>query len=205
MLVSKTKKLKIGDRECRSILSKANGTPILFLHGFSYTSEIWRKIGILEALTEKGIPYLALDMPYGKQSECVPKSRNEDVNVKFAISVFKEEFEKEMPIIIVGASMGGHIALKCAMQFPTKGLLLISPTRTNDKQLLQAYNEFNFPIKIIWGSKDNIVAQEELQNFKSKLHNAKISTYEGAGHSAYKDQPEKFKMELLELYKEATE
>ena len=33
-----------------------------------------------------------------------------------------------------------------------------------------------------------------------KLPDAKISVYEGAGHSAYKDQPEKFTKELLDLY-----
>jgi pimeloyl-ACP methyl ester carboxylesterase len=87
-----------------------------------------------------------------------------------------------------------------AARFPVKGLLLIAPARALDEDLLKSYGRFNFPVKIIWGSQDNIISGEEMRTLADKLPNAKLLVYNGASHSAYKDQPELFKRDLLELY-----
>jgi pimeloyl-ACP methyl ester carboxylesterase len=192
--------LHIVDRECRALVSKESGTPIIFLHGFSYTSDIWRRIGLLNTLTEKKVPFLALDMPYGAKSACKPKSSDAEINVNFASEAFKKEFGPEKDPVIVGASFGGYIALRYATLNPVKALMLVSPTRTDKPQLVIAYKAFNFPVRIVWGPRDTIVSQEELREMVRRLPNAKISVYEGAGHAAYKDQPERFIKELFELY-----
>ncbi len=194
------KKLRIKDRECQALASKDAGTPIMFLHGFSYTSDVWRRTGTLNALIERKIPFLALDMPYGKKSACVPKSSDVVTNEIFAFEAFKGEFGLETPSVIVGASLGGYIALRYAARRHVKALMLISPTRTGQQELVEAFSRFNFPVRIVWGSRDIIVSERDLREMVSRLPNAKISVYEGAGHSAYKDQPEKFNRELLELY-----
>ncbi len=100
----------------------------------------------------------------------------------------------------MGASAGGHIALKYAAHFPVKGLLLIAPVRVLEKDLLQAYGQFKFPVRVIWGSEDNIVSGEDLRSLVDKLPNAKLTVYDDAKHSAYVDQPDRFKRDLLELY-----
>ncbi len=127
------KKLGIKDRECQAFASKNVGTPIMFLHGFSYNSDIWRRTGTLNVLIERKIPFLALDMPYGKKSVCVPKSFDVETNEIFAFEAFKSEFGLETPLVIVGASLGGHIALRYAAQRHVKALMLISPTRTGQQ------------------------------------------------------------------------
>jgi pimeloyl-ACP methyl ester carboxylesterase len=104
-----------------------------------------------------------------------------------------------MPVL-VGASAGGHIALQYAARFPVKGLLLIAPARVLERDLLQAYSQFKFPVRVIWGSADNIVSGEDMRTLADKLPNAKLTVYNGAKHSAYIDQPERFKRDLLELY-----
>ncbi len=194
------KELRISNRECKAIVSNESGTPIMFLHGFSYTNDIWRRIGILSILTEKKIPFIALDMPYGDKSACKPRSSDAEINVNFASEAFKSEFGSDTTPVIVGASLGGYIALRYATQNPVKALMLVSPTRTDKPQLVEAYQNFNFPVRIVWGPKDTIVSQEELHRMASRLPNAKIAIYDGAGHAAYKDKPESFKKELLELY-----
>jgi pimeloyl-ACP methyl ester carboxylesterase len=194
------KKLRINDRECQAIVSKHAGTPILFLHGFSYTSDIWRKIGLLDILAEKKISFLALDMPYGKKSQCMPRSSDPETNETFALEAFKSEFGPKMPFAIVGASLGGYIALRIASRRPAAALLLVSPTRTDRPELVQAYKSFNFPVVIVWGTRDIIVSGKKLREMTSQLPDARMSVYEGASHSAYKDQPERFSKELLELY-----
>ena len=175
------------------------GSPITFLHGLSFTSEVWNRIGVFDLLKEKRIPFLALDMPYGIKSECQPRTRNEESNVAFIREAMANTFGSEEPVL-VGASMGGHIALKYASQFPVKGLLLIGPSRVLDDDLVKCFTTFRFPVRIIWGSADNIISGEDLRTLSEKLPNAKMLTYEGAGHPAYNSQPERFKQDLLELY-----
>lgn len=193
------KNLNIADHKCRAFIHHAMGVPVMFLHGFSYTSSIWQRIGVNELLTEKHVPFLALDMPYGLKSECQPKTHDTEVNVAVAHEALQSVFGSETPVI-VGASVGGHIALKYATQFPVKGLLLIAPARALEENLLQSYSKFKFPVRIIWGSEDKIVSGEDMRTLADKLPHAKLFVYQGAGHSTYIEQPERFKHELLELY-----
>ena len=72
--------------------------------------------------------------------------------------------------------------------------------RALEEDLVQSYGKFNFPVRIIWGSQDNFISGEEMRTLADKLPNAKLLVYNGAAHSAYKDQPELFKRDLLELY-----
>ena len=199
MPVLTEKILRSADVKCRSFVNHVEGSPIVFLHGLSYTSEIWQRIGVFEALKEKQVPFLALDMPYGIKSECQPKTRNEASNVAFAREALVSNFDAKVPIL-VGASMGGHIALKYATQFPVKGMLLIGPGRALDDEFEKSFPLFRFPVRIIWGTTDNIISGEDMRTLSGKLPNAKLVTYEGAGHAAYVSQPERFKHDLMELY-----
>ena len=185
--------------KCKALIHHVSGVPILFLHGYSYTREIWQRIGVTELLSKKRIPFLALDMPYGSKSECQPKTHNDEKNVAVAREIFENNFGPEAPVI-VGASLGGHIALLYAAQFPVKGLLLVAPSRVLNEALVKSYVTFRFPVRIIWGTEDNIISGEEMRTLADKLPNAKLVTYEGAGHSAYISQTDRFKRDLLELY-----
>ncbi len=185
--------------KCRALVYQAAGVPILFLHGYSYTSSVWQRISVTELLMEKHVPFLSLDMPYGLKSECTPKTRDAEVNVAVAREAFQSVFVKAEPVL-VGASLGGHIALKYASSYPVKALLLVAPSRTQEEDLTKAYGKFKFPVRIIWGSGDNIISGEEMRRLADQLPNGKLVTYEGAGHSAYIAHPDKFKRDLLEVY-----
>ena len=196
------KTLNIAGYKCQTLHHNASGVPIVFLHGLSYTVEVWQRIKITELLMEKRVPFLALDMPYGIKSRCQPKTRDPQKNLEVVHEAVKTVFGFEVPVL-VGASIGGNMALHYASRFPVKGLLLIAPARALEKDLAQAYSRFRFPVTIIWGSEDNIIASEDMRTLADKLPKAKLIVYEGASHSAYKDQPEKFKHDLLELYAKA--
>ena len=193
------KTLFAANHKCRVLYNVASGVPIVFLHGLSYTVDIWQRIGITELLIEKHISFLALDMPYGMRSQCQPKTRSPQQNIDFAKAAIQTFFPAETPIL-VGASIGGNIALRYATCFPVKGLMLISPARALEPDLTQSYGNFRFPTTIVWGTEDNIVASEDMRTLADRLPNAKLIVYDGASHSAYKDQPDRFKHDLLELY-----
>ena len=196
------KTLNVAGYKCQALHYNATGVPIVFLHGLSYNNEIWQRIKITELLTEKRVPFLALDMPYGIKSECQPKTRDPQKNIEVVNEAIKTILNSEVPVL-VGASIGGNMALHYASKYPVKGLLLIAPARALEKELMQTYDLFDFPVTIIWGSEDNIIAGEEMRVLADKLPKAKLIVYEGASHSAYKEQPEKFKHNLLELYAKA--
>jgi pimeloyl-ACP methyl ester carboxylesterase len=132
----------------------------VFLHGFSFTSDVWQRTGVTELMKEKSVPFLALDMPYGLKSDCQPKTRDVEVNVAVVRGAVQNIFGAVAPVL-VGASLGGHVALKYAVRFPVKGLLLLAPVRVLEETLVNAYNRFQFPVRIIYGSEDRIAS---LQN-----------------------------------------
>ncbi|MCL4430570.1 MAG: alpha/beta hydrolase [Chloroflexi bacterium] len=190
------------NHKCHAFYNAVSGVPVVFLHGFSYTGDIWQHIGVTELLIEKRIPFLALDMPYGMKSQCQPKTRSPEQNIAVANDAIQTVFGSQTPVL-VGASIGGNIALRYATRFPVKGLLLVAPGRALEPDLVQSYGKFKFPTTIIWGSEDNIVASEDMRTLIDRLPNAKLVIYDGASHSAYKDQPDRFKHDLLELYANA--
>ncbi len=193
------KNLQTQNFSCKALIHHAAGFPVLLLHGYSYTIEVWQRLSVTHLLSEKHIPFLALDMPYGLKSGCQPKTRNVQANVDFAREALENSFGQGIPVI-VGASLGGHIALQYASQFAVKGLLLVAPSRVMEETLIKTYVNYKFPVRIIWGTEDNIISGEEMRTLSEKLPKAKLIPYEGAGHSAYVNQPARFKRDLLELY-----
>jgi pimeloyl-ACP methyl ester carboxylesterase len=193
------KTLNFAGYKCRALYYNAPGVPVVFLHGLSFTIDVWQRIGITELLIEKHVPFLALDMPYGLKSSCQPKTKNAEANVSVVAEAVKTVFGSAVPVL-VGASIGGHIALKYAAKFPVKSLLLIAPANSLEEDLVQSYIKFRFPVRIIWGSQDNIISGEEMRTLADKLPNAKLLIYKDASHPAYLSRPELFKRDLLEFY-----
>jgi pimeloyl-ACP methyl ester carboxylesterase len=196
------KNLTLARHECRAIINRGSGVPVVFLHGYSYSAEAWQRTGALDLLKEKHVPFLALDMPYGAHSHCVPHSRSVDVNVAVVKEALHTVFDSAPPVL-VGASLGSHMALQYAARYPVEGLLLVGAVRVLEEALVQAYGRFTFPVRLIIGSEDHIADAEELRTLAGKLPDGKLTVYEGAGHSAYFSNPERFKRDLMELYAES--
>jgi pimeloyl-ACP methyl ester carboxylesterase len=196
------KTLNVAGYKCPALYYIASGVPIVFLHGLSYTADIWQRIGVLDYLMKKRVPFLALHMPYGLKSQCQPKTRSPEQNIAYVNEAVKTVFGNAVPVL-VGASIGGNMAIRYASKFPVKGLLLIGPARVLEPDLMQVYGKFKFSTTIIWGTQDNIIASEDMRVLADKLPNAKLVVYEGANHSAYKDEPDRFTHDLLELYANA--
>ncbi len=186
-------RVNVDNLDCRMISGKGSGTPIVLLHGYMFTCDVWNEIGLLSPLEQQEIPFFALDMPYGAKSQCSSRSRDPELNVEIVEQVAGEE------PLIVGASLGGYIALKYSVKNPVKGLLLIAPTGGLEEGLMKSYRQVEIPKIIIYGEKDEVVSLEEMREL-SKALGAELKIYEEARHPAYLDYPEKFTQDVQDFY-----
>ena len=196
------KTITVDNYACRALVSTKPGVPLVFLHGYSFTSDVWKEIGVLSVLKEQSIPFLALDLPYGAQSQCNPKTQIPHINVgvlRQALSAFFGD----KAVFLIGASLGGYIALHYAVQHPVKGLLLIAPVRSTESILALKYPNLS-NVTIIHGSTDTIVSYQEMKNLTDQLPNANLLVYERAGHPAYLHNPKRFLEDLITAYNHAT-
>ena len=174
--------------------------PVVFLHGYSFTIEVWKKIGVFQYLRENKIPFLAIDMPYGKRSVGSPKTRKPEFNIGILKEAIESIFGTEVPVL-VGASLGGHISLRYSANYSVKGMLLIAPTRGLSDDLVKGYSDLEIPISILYGTRDRVVSLNEMKKLVDILPNAKLIVYENASHPAYLDNPSDFKNHLMDLYR----
>ncbi|MCE4620382.1 MAG: alpha/beta hydrolase [Desulfurococcales archaeon] len=170
--------------------------PVILLHGYNFTGETWREVGVLDALEKEGISYAAPDMPYGKRTSCTKKSRSLLLNlraVEETVSLLGGS-----PPLIVGASLGGRIALYYAAGHEVKGLLLASPAVREDEEIWRLLKRIRVPVMIIRGSRDFIPLR--LHESLARGLGARLVVYEDAGHVVYRDRPERFVEDLLNFY-----
>ena len=134
--------ININNFECRTIRNHVPGLPVVFLHGYSLTSEIWNEIGVLGLLEDKKIPFLALDMPYAPKSKCSPKTLHPDDNVNFVWNALYLSFGLSK-CVIVGGSLGGYMTLRYALKNTTRGVMLMAPVWTTEEELTEQYKNLN--------------------------------------------------------------
>lgn len=195
----KVERIKLVDFECKVVRSDVKGgnAPIILLHGYRFTSEDWLDINVLSFLEKKGIPFVSIDMPYGKNTDCGKEEKNPETNIKI-IKEISKDFEE---IVLLGASLGGYIALRYAVKDPVKGLFLIAPTNSLQDDLKNKYGNLKANTMIIYGTADSLVPLGEMEELSGIL-DAEFKKYENSTHPAYLDKPEKFKEDLESFYRE---
>ncbi|RLG81323.1 MAG: alpha/beta hydrolase [Thermoprotei archaeon] len=196
--------LNLGRYRCRVLVNDVPGLPIVFLHGYSFTSSVWVDIGLLEQLERDKIPFIAIDMPYGIRSACSPRTPDPEENVHVVYETVHAFFGSSKPVV-VGASLGGYIALKYAAKHSSSGLMLIAPVKVFDKALVKWYRSYTNPVYIVVGTEDDVIDINDMEKLAELFPNAKLILYEGAKHPAYLDSPDRFREDLGRLYREVVE
>ena len=188
--------------ECKVLVYKGDiKPPIVLLHGYAFTSEVWRGIGLLNELENRGVYFVAVDMPYGRSSRCSRKSRSLESNLAVLNKVVDQLVSPHTPLIL-GASLGGYIALHYAIRRPVAGLILVGPVRVFEEELLSRYSSLGVPVLIIYGSRDRVVSYSSVERLKSMIPSSRLVVYEDAGHPAYLDAPSRFIEDVVRFYEE---
>ncbi len=174
-------------------LSRAeNSKNILFLHGFSFTSGDWERIKAMNHFADLGYNVYAPDYPgFGKseKNENFSVERGELENARLFAQTFME-FHNIKKYSILGASMGGGMAVLGALNFPesVEEMILVGPAWVNSSMLMKLEMKTLF----IWGENDNVVPYDELIKDIGRKTNFSYEIVKKAGHPAYLDQPEEF-------------
>jgi pimeloyl-ACP methyl ester carboxylesterase len=180
--------------KCSIASNRGTRGPVILLHGYSFTWRVWSEVGLLQELERRGYSYLAPDMPYGRYSSCSAKTRDAERNVE--IVGFLASRERGDPVLL-GASLGGYIALRYAASHRVRGLVLVSPVRVRDPGLAPLYRGEPPPTLIVYGSSDPIVPLRDMEYLESSIKGSRLVVYEGAGHAAYLDAPDSFVRDVV--------
>jgi pimeloyl-ACP methyl ester carboxylesterase len=123
---------KIADINKKSITyyTKGMGKPIVLLHGYLDSSQIWNEIGSKLATNHKVI---VIDLPGHGRSDTWPPIHTMDFMAEIVLKVIKHE--DIYKVCIVGHSLGGYVALAFADNYPlqTDSLILINSDPFPDK------------------------------------------------------------------------
>ena len=114
---------------------------LIILHGWQSSREKWQKVK--EYLEKDGIRVIAPDLPGFKKENQLKKAWNLDDYVGWV----KQFIEKNTdgPLVLLGHSFGGRVAIKFAAKYPEKlrGLILVSAAGITPRPKIK--------IKIFWG------------------------------------------------------
>lgn len=120
----KTYPLLLGSTFVRVLSCGDNGPPIVFVHGPAGSADRWSFN--LNAFHQAGYLAFALDLPgHGLAAKTLKEPFSVPMYAR-VLAAFLEELAE--PAVLVGASVGAHIAAYCATQMPgrVKALVLVS-------------------------------------------------------------------------------
>ncbi len=132
------------------------GKTIVFLHGFTESSEIWKPFA---ELMKKRFRVVTIDLPGHGKSDCVAGVHTMDLMAEAVHTVLGKIRVK--PFLLVGHSMGGFVSLAFAKKYPelVRGLCLFhshafadtpEAARNRDRTIeLVRQNKFEFVAQFI--------------------------------------------------------
>ena len=155
---------------------------IVLMHGYSFESSVWDKIGLPNALNKIGYNVYAVDEPG------FPKSRNKQISNDLFFDFLKDFITKLGGSCLLGSSAGGYLAAKFSEGNASlvKCLILVGAGNLNEIKSLSGINLLG-----VWGSLDNTFSPESASKEIERL-GGKFVIINGARHACYLDKPDDF-------------
>ncbi len=165
---------------------------IVLLHGARFSAKDWLSVGSLTFLAKEGYETCALDLPGFGESE------RTDLTPERFIKAFIEEVGLKR-FVLVGPSMGGEIALLCALGKieGLAGLVLIAPSGL--VSLKDRLKEIDMPILLIWGDRDQVIPITDAEILIKGTKRTRIWILKGEGHTGYFNRSQEFNEILLDF------
>lgn len=186
----------VGDARIHYIEQGA-GISVVLLHGASFSARTWEDTGTMEAIAEKGFRAVSVDLPGRGTSETGSFSGDR-------ITDFLDEFLSILHIekpILLGASLGGYIAMDYAMRNTgsVDGLILVAPAywimkgRNEEMKKLRS-----IPSLLIVGSDDKYMNHDDAQMLRDLIGSKELAII-GRIHPCYLEEPRLFNDKVLKF------
>ena len=161
---------------------------IHLMHGYSFNSLVWEKIGLIQTLKEMNYSIFALDVP-GFPNSINRFALSDDEFVEF-LGYFIENAVRDMPVLL-GSSQSAYLALRFAESHSSRlrSVIAVAPVRLASIKP----NSISVGLLGVWGSDDNTSNPEEGEKLLKKVGNAQVVILKDARHACYLDKPEEFK------------
>ncbi|BBD72176.1 2-hydroxy-6-oxo-6-phenylhexa-2,4-dienoate hydrolase [Sulfodiicoccus acidiphilus] len=169
-------------------VEEGSGKPVILLHGARFNAHTWVEVGTLRALAEAGFRAVALDMPGYGQSQQSPLDPAEFV-LRFVDFV-------DGRAALLGASLGGNVALRASLKDLTKvwALVLVGAVGVVDQG--EKLDFLNLPILLVWGKRDEVSPKENYEALQRRGAELKLV---GVRHACYLDAPDEFNETVTEF------
>ena len=188
-------RVEAGGVSCRLLYDEGDRGLVVFLHGYSFQGQTWYEAGIAGSLAARGYRVAAPYMPYGRSTSCTRRTRSVEASLA-VIDRAVEMLAPGEPPVLVGASLGGRMALHYALARRVRGLFLAAPYLRPDEGLWGELARLRgVPAVVVWGTRDRIVPRDVAERLAEAL-GARLVVYEGAGHAPYLDRPREFTRDL---------
>lgn len=160
---------------------------VLFLHGGSYTSQIWVDRGILDDVAAKGYRAVAVDLPGHGDTPASDEPKAALLASLIAAVAAPGQ------VVVVSPSASGAYSLALLQDRPEvrlAGFVPVAPVGIDGFR--RPPSAPPVPTLIVWGADDDVIAFANARVLADQLTASTIERIAGAGHAAYDDRPDAF-------------
>lgn len=175
-----------------------SGQSILLLHGKSFKSETWEKLGTLHLMAALGHLVVAVDLPgYGETTAAYNGDKS-----KFTASIIQSPFLSGTHPVLISPSMSGEYSVKFVGEHSDliSGYIPVAPVATSSVSQ-DVLKTIKVPTLIMYGENDNTPMAKQAPQNLGVMPNSREVIFKNAGHAAYLDQPDLFHKMLYNFMK----